>query len=203
MESDIVKTAILLSGGIDSAALAFWKHPDIAITVDYGQLAAEGEIRSATIIAEELHIEHHIIKIDCSQLGSGDMIGTPQISVSPMPEWWPYRNQFLLTVGAMKAISLNVNSLLFGSVLTDGQHVDGSATFFRGVNELMKMQEGNITVSAPAIEMTSVDLVRISKIPMNTLCWCHSCHTSKFGCGNCRGCFKYQSVMTEVDCGLR
>ena len=33
--------ALLLSGGMDSIALAFWKRPEIAITIDYGQRAAE------------------------------------------------------------------------------------------------------------------------------------------------------------------
>ncbi len=31
------KTAILLSGGMDSIALAYWKRPELAITINYGQ----------------------------------------------------------------------------------------------------------------------------------------------------------------------
>ena len=29
-------TGLLLSGGIDSSALAFWKRPQVCFTVDYG-----------------------------------------------------------------------------------------------------------------------------------------------------------------------
>ena len=40
-----MNTALLLSGGMDSIALAYWKRPDIALTIDYGQAAADAEER--------------------------------------------------------------------------------------------------------------------------------------------------------------
>ena len=43
-----MKTALLLSGGMDSIAIAWWKRPDIALTLDYGQQAANAEIKAAT-----------------------------------------------------------------------------------------------------------------------------------------------------------
>ena len=36
-----MKTALLLSGGMHSVAIAWWRRPNIAITIDYGQLPAE------------------------------------------------------------------------------------------------------------------------------------------------------------------
>ena len=52
------KKAILLSGGMDSIALSYWLKPEIAITLDYGQKAAEAEIKVASHIAEILCMEH-------------------------------------------------------------------------------------------------------------------------------------------------
>jgi 7-cyano-7-deazaguanine synthase len=46
--------AILLSGGIDSIALAYWQRPDIAITIDYGQAPAQAEINASTAVASAL-----------------------------------------------------------------------------------------------------------------------------------------------------
>ena len=66
------KKAILLSGGMDSIALAYWLRPEIAITLDYGQRAAEAEIKAAAKVAGALGIEHSVISVDCSALGSGD-----------------------------------------------------------------------------------------------------------------------------------
>jgi 7-cyano-7-deazaguanine synthase len=75
-----MKTALLLSGGMDSVAIAWWKRPDIAITLDYGQKAAEAEIGAAKTICQSLDIEqHHIVRVDCSTLGSGDMAGTAEM----------------------------------------------------------------------------------------------------------------------------
>ena len=92
------KTAVLLSGGMDSICIAYWKKPDMAFTIDYGQVCAEAEIHSAAIICKKLGIEHHIIRIDCSSLGSGLLSGKPTVEDSPSEEWWPYRNQLLVTL---------------------------------------------------------------------------------------------------------
>ena len=37
---------MLLSGGMDSIAVAYWRRPSLAITIDYGQVPAAGELRS-------------------------------------------------------------------------------------------------------------------------------------------------------------
>ena len=79
-----MKTALLLSGGMDSIAIAWWKRPDIAITLDYGQRAAEAEIKAASATCSALKIDHHVIKVDCSSLGSGDMAGAEADSNAPV-----------------------------------------------------------------------------------------------------------------------
>ena len=48
------RTWIALSGGMDSICLAWWKRPESAITIDYGQLAASAEIAAA---AQKLEAE--------------------------------------------------------------------------------------------------------------------------------------------------
>lgn len=192
---------ILLSGGMDSTALAFWKRPSVAFTIDYGQLPAPGEIRAARQIAQELGMQHEIIRVDCRHLGSGDLAGNSASSVAPVPEWWPFRNQLLLTLAAMRAIAVGVDELMFGTVVSDGVHVDGKPKFFQKMREVVELQEGNIMVSAPAIGLTTAELVRMSGIGLPLLSWSHSCHKAEFACGNCRGCFKHQNVMTELGYG--
>ncbi len=68
--------AILLSGGMDSIALAYWLRPAFAFTMDYGQAAAAAEIDASVQIAHDLGIDHEVIRVDCSSLGSGDMAGS-------------------------------------------------------------------------------------------------------------------------------
>ncbi len=176
----------------------YLNKPSVAFTVNYGQVAAEGELRAATKICSELAIQQEVICVDCSTLGSGDLANKPPNSIAPVTEWWPYRNQMLVTLAAMKAVEIGVNELLVGAVKTDACHSDGNAVFFEKLNDLMVLQEGGITVHAPAIHLTSAELVRLSKIDISLLAWAHSCHVSDYACGSCRGCFKHQTVMAEL-----
>lgn len=193
-----MKTALLLSGGMDSLCLAYWKRPDLGITIDYGQRAAQAEIDASSVICAELGIEHYIVRIDCSALGSGDMAGTAANGYAPASDWWPYRNQLLVTFAAMKAIGLGATCLLIGSVKSDGQHADGTLEFVERLNGLLSMQEGALTVDAPAISMTTGELARHVRIPGSLLAWAHSCHKTNVACGSCRGCNKYFEVLDEL-----
>lgn len=197
-----MKTALLLSGGMDSLALAWWKRPDLAITLNYGQLAAKAEIVASISICRRLEIPHYILNIDCRSLGSGDMAGATADELAPASDWWPYRNQMLITLAAMKAIPLGVTHLWLGTVKSDGSHQDGTAEFVSAISQLMAIQEGGMVVEAPAIELSTSELVRISSVPPDLLAWAHSCHKADVACGNCRGCNKYFEVFREVGYGL-
>jgi len=192
-------SALLLSGGMDSIALAWWKRPDLAFTVDYGQLAAPAEISAASAVSEHLKIPHHVLRIDGREFGSGDMAGTSPDAHAPASDWWPYRNQLLLTLVGMKAISMGAQRLWVGTVASDGSHLDGTPEFVRSISQLMQCQEGGMVVEAPAIGMQTSELVRISGVPREVLSWAHSCHKAQVACGNCRGCNKYFEVWHELD----
>lgn len=187
--------ALLLSGGMDSITIAWWKRPDLAITIDYGQLPAAAEITASQAICHRLGISHHILQVDCRSLGSGDMAGLEPDALAPATDWWPYRNQLLVTLAAMKAVSLGVKELWLGTVASDASHRDGTTDFITAMSALLSLQEGGITVSAPAIGISTFDLVRHSGIPVEILAWAHSCHRAEVACGACRGCNKYFEVL--------
>jgi 7-cyano-7-deazaguanine synthase len=184
-------TALLLSGGMDSISIAWWKRPNVAIFVDYGQLPAQGEEAAGRAASDAMGLRYEVVRADCSSLGSGDMAGTPASKVAPVPEWWPFRNQLILTLAGIAALRLNETELMIGALKTDGAHADGRPEFVVQISDLMAMQEGGLSVSAPAIDMTAVELVLESAIPKSVLGWAHSCHTSNIACGQCRGCVKH------------
>lgn len=189
---------ILLSGGMDSIALAYWQQPDVAFTIDYGQAAAEAEIAAAGQVASVLGMRHEIIVVDCSSLGSGHMAGTEALDLAPAPDWWPFRNQLLLTLAGMRAVAIGVTELMVGSVASDDVHADGRPAFYASIDTVMGMQEGGVRVTAPAIGMTTAELVRISGVPQSVLAWAHSCHVGNLACGMCRGCVKHYDVTGEL-----
>lgn len=197
-----MKTALLLSGGMDSLSIAWWMRPAVAITVDYGQLPAQAEKSAATAVCAQLGIEHHIVTIDCRALGSGDMAGASANEHAPASDWWPFRNQMLITFAVMKAISLGVQKLLIGTVKSDGLHLDGTPQFVSAISQLVALQEGGIVVEAPAIELSTEELIAVAKVPRALLAWAHSCHKANTPCGNCRGCNKYFDVLRAIDAEL-
>jgi len=170
----------------------------MAITIDYGQLAAEAELRASAAICDELGIQHSTVRVDCRALGSGDMAGEPADTHAPASDWWPYRNQMLVTLAAMRCIALGATRLLIGTVKSDGSHADGRPEFVAHVDALLAAQEGTLRLEAPAIELTTQALIRASGIPARSLAWAHSCHKANVACGQCRGCNKYFEVFDEL-----
>jgi 7-cyano-7-deazaguanine synthase len=193
-----VKEALLLSGGMDSISLAWWRRPMLAVTIDYGQLAAQAEISAASSVARELNTEHLVLQIDCRALGSGDMAGSRASVHAPVSEWWPYRNQLLITFAAARCLDYGVKTLLLGTVRSDEAHKDGTPQFISAMSRLLALQEGEISVEAPAIGLTAVELIRKSSVPSSVLAWAHSCHKASVACGDCRGCNKYFDTFQEL-----
>lgn len=192
------KTALILSGGMDSVALCWWQKPDMAITIDYGQKAALAEIEASTQICKILKLDHYILTVDCKSLGSGDMAGATADKYAPASDWWPYRNQLLITLAAMKAISLGAKRLLLGTVKNDSFHIDGTPEFIESISSLLRLQEGNLLVEAPSIMLTTHELIIRSKIPTEVLMLTHSCHKNIVPCNNCRGCNKHNEVLDLI-----
>jgi 7-cyano-7-deazaguanine synthase len=196
-----VNRTLLLSGGMDSAALAWGLRPDLSVTIDYGQLAAEGEIQAATAICQRLGLSHRVIRVDCRSLGSGDMAGRVAIPVAPVSEWWPFRNQLLITLGAAAVLQVGSSHLVIGAVSSDASHVDGRREFFEAMNRVLHLQEGGIALETPALADTTVSLCRRLSVPFEVLAWSHSCHVSDRACGRCRGCYKHRESMRALGYG--
>lgn len=174
------------------------QKPDLATTIDYGQTCAEAEIRAAEQICNELEIPHNVLEVDCSSLGAGELADTEQLSIGGTPEWWPFRNQMIITMAAMDAVQRDASELVLGSVQGDHEHADGRAEFYEHMNTLLAVQEGDLKVSTPAINMSSEELVERSDLPLSILGWTHSCHRSDLACGRCRGCIKRERVLDHV-----
>jgi 7-cyano-7-deazaguanine synthase len=138
-----MKSAILLSGGQDSASLAWWRRPDLAIFIDYGQVPALAERRAAEAVADELGLPIEIISVDCRPLGVGQLAQQKQIAAASTPEWWPFRNQLLITIAGAVGVKCGIGEVVIGTVLDDNRHADGCAAFVATMDALLGMQEGN------------------------------------------------------------
>ena len=193
-----MNAVLLLSGGMDSASIAFWIRPRLALTVDYGQICAEAELLAASNIARALSIAHTTLKIDLKTLGAGRMAGTPSPDKAPTPEWWPFRNQLLVTLGAAHAIKCNADSVLIGTLSTDDAHADGRPEFVHSMDALLRQQEQSIRLIAPALGLDALGLAKRVGAPRSVLAYSHSCHSGNFACGRCRGCTKRSETIRQL-----
>lgn len=190
---------LLLSGGVDSTTLAFDLRPELAVTVDYGQVAAESEIAASKVICAELGIQHKVISIDCSCISLGDMsIYGRKSSRSINSEWWPFRNQLLVTFAAAAVVELENVQLIIGSVKNDSVHRDGTKLFIDTMNKLLNLQEGSISLKAPALSKTSEELINEVRPPASLIGWTFSCHRGNLACGECRGCIKRRIALINT-----
>lgn len=189
---------LLLSGGLDSTALAVIHRPAVCLTIDYGQRAAQGEIQAAREICRELGLRHDVLALPLNGLGLGLMAGQTGSAHSEHPEFWPFRNTLLITLGAMFAVTHGLGRVLIGTLATDLRHRDGLPDFLRLMAELVRMQEGGIEVVAPALDDDALSLIRRSNAPASVLGWTHSCHVSAIACGQCPGCHKHSNTLEEL-----
>lgn len=191
--------ALLFSGGVESTSLAFAYRPDILITIDYGQVCAEGERRAATHIAGLLGLEHRIIEARLAHLGSGDLAGAMTNADDPVPEHWPYRNQMLATIAVMACADCRLTELMIGTVRTDRVHADGHEGFVRAMSDVLASQTHGLKFTAPALALDTLELVMATQVPRDLLGWTFSCHRANFACGRCRGCEKSRQLFEILD----
>jgi 7-cyano-7-deazaguanine synthase len=189
---------LLFSGGVESSALAYMLRPDALLTIDYGQAPADGELRAASYIANELGLHHETLKVDASLLGAGDMARKPMARHSRVSEAWPFRNQFLITLAAMRFANDNLQEISIGTVVTDRVHADGTHDFVKRLDALIKCELPDASLVAPALDLNTAELVRASGVPEDVLGWTFSCHRSVVACGQCRGCIKTIELFKEL-----
>jgi 7-cyano-7-deazaguanine synthase len=184
---------LLFSGGIDSTVLAWWLRPEWLLFIDYGQVSAPGERRAAERIASTLGLSLDSRTVDLRHFGHGTMVGRSALN-REAPEFWPYRNQMLLTLAAMGYADQQPISILLGSVAGDEIHPDGTDSFRTAMDSVLRVQS-DTRLETPAAGSTTENLIQRTGVPLDLLGWTFSCHTGEWACGTCRGCIKHEQVI--------
>jgi 7-cyano-7-deazaguanine synthase len=180
---------LLLSGGIESTCLAISWQPDLCFTVDYGQVSAPGEVAASRLIARHLRLDHEVARINLNEFGAGLLSGRGRGGPTGAPEFWPFRNQMLITLAAMRFDRIPNVRICIGTVLTDRRHPDGTIRFLRSMNRLLQVQRDDFVLEYPAARSATQSLIEKSHVD-HLLGFTFSCHTGPISCGRCPGCIK-------------
>jgi len=193
MVKDKKPAVVLISGGLDSAALIFWLIDRgwqiFPLHVDYGQVTEKGEWVATQSLLNVVDTSP-VVRLstpDVAKLASGTLTGRKSdIDI----EYFPSRNLFLLTLAAMYAHSLNISTIMLGLIANSSEiFPDTSPTYLASVQTVLRLEYPNISVKAPFVEKEKTEIVsaaiELGLIPELTFscnrlaerhCWhCSSC----------------------------
>ena len=156
MENSRRRSLILLSGGLDSSAnLAFADYfdtPALALTVDYGQRAAQAELRASAEFAKYYGVPHRILDLKwLGELGGSALTSStmamPQLATDQLDDakttqasakqvWVPNRNGLLINAAAAIAESMNIQQVVVGFNKEEAATFPDNSSQFLGVATL-------------------------------------------------------------------
>ena len=211
------KSIILLSGGLDSlVALGLSKEKygiELALTFDYGQKAAIAEIETAKNICKYYNIKHHVIKLDwLKNITKTALVSDKEIpsenlgtQISANAVWVPNRNSLFLNIAACFADSCGYNYIIFGANKDEGQTFpDNTEEFRERISDVFQYSTlVKPRVTAPLINYSKSDIVRIAverSVPLELVRSCYNSTVNNKHCGECESCKHLKKALEANNC---
>jgi 7-cyano-7-deazaguanine synthase len=217
---------VLLSGGLDSTVNLFAAAANgpvkLALTFDYGQRAAESEIRQSKLICEHLDIAHHVIEIPWLRLitrtslvnrdmpvPTGNEVGINSLEKSVKTAkavWVPNRNGVFLNIGASFAESMGAQFVV------PGFNIEEAATFPDNTTDFMRALDHSFSFStASAVKVkcftdakNKTEIVRLGMelgVPFELVWPCYFAGDEI--CGQCESCQRYSNALVGAMSGAK
>jgi 7-cyano-7-deazaguanine synthase len=192
------KCIIVLSGGLDSATVAYWAKSQgyqiYPIVFKYGQIAVK-EVCAANNIAEALGVSVKIVDFSVlkdvfltSALVNRDIALSGEFSESIIV---PFRNGIFLSVAVAYAVSVGADKIFYGAHGSDAAfYPDCRREFYESFEKAAKLgTDFNISIYAPFGGKEKFDVVKTAielHVPLE-LTW--SCYLDgEHHCGLCESC---------------
>jgi 7-cyano-7-deazaguanine synthase len=221
MEASRLKSVVLLSGGLDSSAnLAFAAHfdqPVLALTIDYGQRAAQAEIKASKALADYYQIKHQVLELKwLGALGGSALTSTEMAMPTPKANqlddlktttasakqvWVPNRNGVMINVAAAIAESQLAQQVIVGFNAEEAATFPDNSSQFLGVATLsLRYSTSNrVKVACYTDMMNKTQIVQALKnlekpFPMHLVWSCYEDGKKTEGqpCGICESCQRFK-----------
>ena len=139
----MVKSLVLLSGGLDSLVCTGLKHKELninlALTFDYGQKSLKKELSATKWFADFYGLKHEVIKLDWLK----NITTTALVANTDVPNgmntvksvWVPNRNGLFLNIAASYADAQNYTHIIIGANAEEAASFpDNTKEFIEKVN---------------------------------------------------------------------
>jgi 7-cyano-7-deazaguanine synthase len=203
------KCVVVLSGGLDSATVAYWAKDQgyqiYPIVFKYGQIAVK-EVCAAQKIAEALGVSAKVVDFSVlkdvfltSALVNRDITLSGEFSESIIV---PFRNGIFLSVAVAYAVSVNADKIFYGAHGSDAAfYPDCRREFHKAFEDAARLgTDLNISICAPFGGKEKIDVVKAAvelKVPLE-LTW--SCYLDReYHCGLCESCVNRKKSFVKAD----
>ncbi len=203
------KCVVVLSGGPDSAVVAYWAKQQgyevSCISFTYGQIA-EKETRQAKLIAKRLGVPIKVVNLSNLKDIFQGVTSLCDRSISITSEFSapivvPFRNAIFLSVAVSYAAALCAKAIFYGAHGSDAaNYPDCRERFYKAFeNAAQKGTETDIEIKAPFSGISKAELLKIGKdlgVPFE-LTW--SCYLDGAKhCGKCESCVNRKNAFKEA-----
>lgn len=204
-----IKVVALLSAGLDSS-VATWlaRHTHdivLALTFDYGQVAARREVERASRLARHMGIPHQTLALPWIRRfrGAGallnqgtiptprDLNNAEQARATAKAVWVPNRNGVMIEIAAGFAEDLGADAVLVGFNREEAATFsDNSVDYLKAVTEALAFSTSNqVRVVSPTAQWDKSEIVsraKASDFPFEFLWSCY--RNGAEMCGSCESC---------------
>ena len=209
MKKQTKKAVIVLSGGPDSATVAYWAKTQgyqiFPITFKYGQIAVK-ETKAAQKIAKKLGTTTKIIDLSALKnifAGATSLVSReiPLTAEFSAPIIVPFRNAIFLSAAVAYAITVGATKIFYGAQASDEPfYPDCKKEFYQAFEKAAKLGTcEEISIQAPYSGSKKSDLIREAAklgVPFE-LTW--SCYLDNAKhCGKCESCVNRKKAFQEA-----
>jgi 7-cyano-7-deazaguanine synthase len=216
-----VRSVVLLSGGLDSAAnLAFCAERDepvLALTVDYGQRAFEPELRAARALSAHYGVKHEALELKWLGALGGSSLTSPSQAVpevaaellddarvtqaSAKAVWVPNRNGVLINAAAAYAERLQASRVVVGFNAEEAATFpDNSGAYLEAATRALgySTASGSVSVHCYTTEWNKRRIVSELRslgreFPFGLVWSCY--HGGEKPCGACESCRRFARAL--------
>ncbi len=203
------KAVIVLSGGPDSATVAYWAKQQgyqiYPITFKYGQIAVK-ETEAAQKIAHTLNTSTKIIDLSALKdiFNQATSLVNPDIPLTPefsTPIIVPFRNAIFLSAAVAYAVTLKATKIFYGAQNSDEPfYPDCRREFYEAFEKAAQLGTcEDITIQAPFSNLTKTQLIKEGAklgVPFE-LTW--SCYLDDAKhCGKCESCINRKKAFQQA-----